>query len=374
MKVTIKEVTNKLQLKQFVHFPNALFKDNPYYVPKLEMLIRAELNPKKNPASAFCDCSLWLAYDGPTRVVGRIAGIINRSDNEENGEACARFGFADFIDDETVVDALFDTAEEWARKNGMQRISGPQEFQDFDAIGLMVEGFDEIPTAYTNYHAPYYEKHLLRRGFEPVQDYVQYNVVLPDNIKEMYAHDANVVAQRYHLHQADITSRKKMNAYFRQCAKVLNETYDGVPGFNGVTKRQAQELFRRFNPQLNLDFVSIVLNEKEEVVAFGFAMPSLSKALRRMKGKMSLISYQHIRHALRHNDTLDLLMVGVAKEYQGKGVTDMLFDKFADAILRYEIKYLETTLEREDYDPFKPMWSRFVYRLNKRMRCYQKNL
>lgn len=93
-----------------------------------------------------------------------------------------------------------------------------------------------------------------------------------------------------------------------------------------------------------------------------------------MKGKMSPFSYQRIRHALRHNDTLDLLMVGVAKEYQGKGVTDMLFDKFADAILRYEIKYLETTLEREDYDPFKPMWSRFVYRLNKRMRCYQKNL
>ena len=67
-------------------------------------------------------------------------------------------------------------------------------------------------------------------------------------------------------------------------------------------------------------------------------------------------------------------MVGVAREYQGKGVTNMLFDKFAGSILRYEIKYLETTLEREDFNPFKPMWSRYVYRLNKRMRCYQKNL
>lgn len=374
MKVTIKEVRNDLQIRQFVHFPNVLYKDNPYYVPKMERLIRSELNPKRNPAFAFCDCSCWLAFDESGRIVGRIAGIINRSDNEQNGQACARFGFLDFIDDEEVVDALFDTVEEWARQNGMKAMTGPQEFQDFDAIGLLVEGFDEVPTAYTNYHAPYYEKHLIRRGYEKDKDYVQYNVVLPDNIKEMYAHDANVIAQRYHLHHADISSRKRMNAYFRQCAKVLNETYGNVPGFNGITQRQAEALFRRFNPRLNLDFVSIVLNEKEEVVAFGFAMPSLSKVLKRMKGKMSVWGYLHFRRALLRNDRLDLLMVGVAKEYQGKGVTHMLFEKVASSILRYEIKYLETTLEQEEYDQFKPMWSRFVYRLNRRMRCYRMTL
>ena len=78
MKVSIKEVTNKLQRKQFVHFPNALFKDNPYYVPKLEKLISSELNPKKNAAFSFCDCSCWLALDRYGHVVGRVAGIINR--------------------------------------------------------------------------------------------------------------------------------------------------------------------------------------------------------------------------------------------------------------------------------------------------------
>ena len=374
MKLTIKQVSNKRQLKQFVHFPNALFKDNPYYVPKTEMLIRSELNPIKNHAYSFCDCSCWLALDRFGRVVGRVAGIINRSDNERNGSASARFGFIDFIDDEQVVDALFDTVEEWARKNGMQMMNGPMEFQDFDAIGLMVEGFDETPTAYTNYHAPYYEKHLLRRGYAKTKDYVQYNVVLPDNIKEIFAHDANAIAQRFHLHQANINSKKKMFAYFRQCAKVLNETYADVPGFNGVTQMQAQDLVRRFNPNLNLDFVSIVLNEKEEVVAFGFAMPSLSKALKRMKGHFSIFAYLRILHALRHNDHLDLLMVGVAREYQGQDVTAMIFDKIAPSILRYNIKYLESTLEQEDNDPFHSLWTRFVYRPDKRMRCYSKNL
>ena len=374
MNVTIKEVSTLMDRKRFVRFPNLLFKDNPYYVPKLEKLILSELDPKRNRAFTFCDCCCWLALGAGGRVVGRIAGIINRQNNEQAGASCARFGFMDFIDDDAVVDALFETVEEWARKNGMQLMRGPQEFQEFDAIGLTVDGFDEIPTAYINYHAPYYEKQLLRRGYVKDKDYVQYEVVLPDNITDMFAGDANLVAQRFHLHQADVSSKKRMSAYFRQCARVLNEMYDGVPGFHGITQQQAEDLFRRFNPSLNLDFVSIVLNEKEEVVAFWFAMPSLSKALQKLKGKFSALSYLRILHALRHNDRLDLLMIGVAKEYQGKGVGAMLFDKIAPQILRYEIKYLETTLEQEEYDPFKSLWSPFVYRLSKRMRCFTRNL
>jgi len=374
MKVTIKEVTNLKDRKRFVHFPNALFKDNPYYVPKVEMLILAELNPKKNIVFSFCDCCCWLALDSRGRIVGRVAGIINRHSNEKAGVARARFGFLDFIDDDSVVDALFETVENWAWKNGMKSLYGPHEFQDFDACGLLVDGFDEIPTAYTNYHAPYYEKHLLRRGYLKDKDYVQYKVVLPDNIKELFAPEASAVAQRYHLHQADVSSRKKMSAYYRQCSKVLNDTYENVPGFHGITQKQAEEMFRRFNPRLNVDFVSIVLNEKEEVVAFGFGMPSLSKVLQKLKGHISLPGYLRILHAIHHNDTIDLLMVGVAKEYQGKGVTSMLFDKVAPAILKYEIKFLETTLEQEEHNPFKQMWNPFVYRLHKRMRCYMKNL
>lgn len=374
MKVTIKEVSTLIDRKRFVRFPNLLFKDNPCYVPKLEKLMLSELNPKRNRAFSFCDCNCWLALGTAGRVVGRIAGIINRQNNEQDGAACARFGFMDFIDDDSVVDALFDTVEEWARNNGMQLMHGPQEFQEFDAIGLTVDGFDEIPTAYINYHAPYYEKQLLRRGYVKDKDYVQYEVVLPDNITDMFASDANLVAQRCHLHQADVSSKKKMSAYFRQCPRVLNEMYESVPGFHGITQQQAEDLFRRFNPSLNLDFVSVVLNEKEEVVAFWFAMPSLSKALQKLKGKFSTLSYLRILHALHHNDRLDLLMIGVAKDYQGKGVEAMLFDKVAQHILRYDIKYLETTLEQEDNDPFKSLWSRFVFRLSKRMRCYTRNL
>lgn len=64
------------------------------------------LDKKKNPAFEVCDAIYFLAYkDG--KVVGRIAGMVNRPSNEAWGQKRARFGFVDFIDDDEVVDALF---------------------------------------------------------------------------------------------------------------------------------------------------------------------------------------------------------------------------------------------------------------------------
>ena len=165
MKVTIQEVVTKKDLRQFVHYPNALYKDNPYYVPTLESGDRDVLDPKKNHAFEFCEGKYWLARNEKGAIVGRIAGIINHQYNQKMGIDYARFGFMDFIDDDTVVDALFDTVEAWAREKGMKVMNGPLGFLEFDASGVLVAGFDELPTAYGKYNFPYYEPQLLRRGY-----------------------------------------------------------------------------------------------------------------------------------------------------------------------------------------------------------------
>lgn len=105
MSVEIREVTSKKELKKFVKFNIELYKGNPYHVPGLIEEEMMTLDKKKNPAFEVCDAIYFLAYkDG--KVVGRIAGMVNRPSNEAWGQKRARFGFVDFIDDDEVVDAL----------------------------------------------------------------------------------------------------------------------------------------------------------------------------------------------------------------------------------------------------------------------------
>ncbi len=374
MKVTIQEVVTKKDLRQFVHYPNALYKDNPYYVPTLESGDRDVLDPKKNHAFEFCEGKYWLARNEKGAIVGRIAGIINHQYNQKMGIDFARFGFMDFIDDDTVVDALFDTVEAWAREKGMKVMNGPLGFLEFDASGVLVAGFDELPTAYGKYNFPYYEPQLLRRGYAKDTDWVEYQILMPDDIETWFSHPAKLIATRYKLHQADIRTKKQMVSYFPQCARVLNETYRDIHGFSELSEGQIDDLIHQFVPNLNTDFVSIILDESDQVVAFGISIPSLSKALQKCKGKLFPFGFRHILHALRHNDTVDLLLIGISDQYKNKGLNAMIFDKVAPAIHSYGIKYLESTRELEDNNSVQNMWNRFENRLHKRARCYAKEL
>ena len=374
MKVTIKEVVTKKDLKAFVHFPNEFYKDNAFYVPTLESGDRDALDPKKNHAFEFCEGKYWLAFNGNGRIVGRIAGIINHQYNQRTGIGYARFGFLDFVDDDDVVDALFDTVEAWARDKGLKVMNGPLGFLEFDASGVLVEGFDELPTAYGKYNFPYYESQLLRRGYAKDTDWVEYQIKMPDDIEEWFSRPAKLIAARYHLRQADISSKKKMVSYFPQCARVLNETYRNLHGFTELSKGQVDDLMKQFVPNLNPDFVSIILDEKDEVVAFGISIPSLSKAMQKCHGKLFPFGFRHVLHALRHNDTVDLLLIGISDQYKNKGLNAMIFDRVSHAIHGYGIKYLESTRELEDNNSVQNMWNRFETRLHKRARCYVKEL
>ena len=75
MSVEIKQVSSRKELKQFVRFPETLYKNNPNYIPKLEFDQLDTLDPEKGAAQDFCDSALYLAYKavesrrGPLRLV-----------------------------------------------------------------------------------------------------------------------------------------------------------------------------------------------------------------------------------------------------------------------------------------------------------------
>ena len=374
MKPTIIEVKTRKELRRFVHYPNKMYKDNPYYVPTLEKGDRDALDPMKNHAFEFCEGTYWLALDDNGRIVGRIAGIINRIYNRKSGINGARFGFMDFIDDDEVVDALFDTVENWARKKGMKRIIGPQGFLEFDASGVLVEGFDQLPTAYGKYNFPYYDAQLVRRGYGKDTDWVEMRITLPDQIDTLFERPARIIAERLHLRQAEIRDKKEMAAWFDKCVVVLNQAYSKLHGFTELSPGQVEDLKKQFVPNLNPDFVSIIIDEQDEVVGFGISLPSLSRALQKCRGRLFPLGFLHILHALKHNDTLDSLLIGIRNGYKNQGIHAMIFNKLSKTATRMGIKYIESTRQLEDNLNVQNLWNRFDHTLTKRARCYVKNL
>ncbi|MDY6437471.1 MAG: N-acetyltransferase [Bacteroidales bacterium] len=374
MNITVKKVRNRRDLRKFVHFPNELYKDNPYYVPQIESMDRDTLTPSKNHAFEVCEGQYWLAFDEKDCVVGRVAAIINRRYNEKVGEKICRFGWIDFIDDNGVSEALMHAVEGYAKEKGMDIVSGPTGFLEFDAAGVLVEGFDQLPTAYGKYNAPYYEKHLLALGYKKEIDFVEFRIIVPDVIPERYARMAKMVADKYNLHQAPLSERNDIDPYLDGVFKCLNAAYSNLHGFSELTPGQCEDLKKQFLTNINVDYISIVLDSDNTVVGFGVALPSLSKAMQKAKGSLFPFGFVHLLKALKHNDTIDLLLIAINEQYQSKGVNAMIFDKFAQGITKNGIKYIESTRELEDNTEVQNLWHPFDHYIHKRARVYIKNI
>lgn len=374
MTTTIRPVTTRAELKSFVRFPNRLYADNKFYVPQIESMELDTLSPGKNHAFDVCEAQYWLAYNEKGEITGRIAGIINRQYNEKVGQKICRFGWMDFINSPEVVKALLSTVEDFARNKGMDTINGPVGFLEFDISGILVEGFDQIPTAYGKYNAPYYEPLITENGYEKDADYVEYRVEVPDNIPDRYFRYATLVAEKYHLHEAPVRRKKDLLPYAEGIFSCMNSCYSKLHGYSELSAGQCEDLKNQFFPNLNTDYVSVILDSSDRVIAFGICLPSLSKALQKAAGRMFPFGFVHILKALRKNDTIDTLLISISDEYKDKGVNAMIFAKVAAGIRKNGIRYMESTRELEHNVQVQNLWNHFEHALNKRARSFWKKL
>ena len=160
MTVEIKEVRTKKDIKAFVDFQFDLYSGDKMWVPPIKSDERKALMPEYNPAFDFCDAKFYLAYKNG-KLAGRVGAIINKAYNEKTGKKYVRVSRMEFIDDEEVSSALIDAVADYGKKHGMEIMHGPLGFTNLDTQGMLIEGFEYLPSIASVYHKPYY-KHILK--------------------------------------------------------------------------------------------------------------------------------------------------------------------------------------------------------------------
>lgn len=376
MSVEIKEVQSRRELREFVNFPEKLYRHNPYYVPPLEFDQMDTLDQKKGAAQEFCDSKLYLAYkDG--KLAGRVAAIVNRLANKQWNHKEVRFGWYDFIDDREVSKALMDKVEEFGRKYGMESVVGPLGFTDFDPEGLLIEGFDQLSTMALIYNYPYYVDHIEERGFQKDADWIEYKIEVPKALPERVARMANIIEQRANVHVTPLTRKLiKEKDYAHKIFKIINECYKNLYNFTVLPEKMADKYIGFYLKVLDLNYVSLVENDKDEIVAFGITMPSIVRALQRSRGKLFPFGWWYLAKSLffKREEGVEMLLVGVNPDYRNSGVNTLvqldMFKKYTEA----GVKWAETNAILETNIKNQGQFKEFDRECKKRRRSYIKPL
>lgn len=378
--IQITQVTTKAQLKAFIDFYYDLYRDCPQAVPYLYMAEEETLNPKKNPAFAFCEAAYFLAtQDG--KVVGRIAGIINQRANEHWQRQMVRYGWFDFIDDIAVSRALLKAVEDWGREKGMTEIAGPFGFEDMDREGMLIEGFDRLSTMYINYNYAYYPRHIEQLGgWKKDNDYLEYRIRVPEVTPPKFAKLAEMIQKRYNLQVRKYNVHDMVEGgKGREIFGIVNEVYAGLYGYVQLSDDQIDNIVNNYIKMADLNLVTCIVdaNDDDRMVGFGVSFPSFSRALQKThRGRLLPLGWWQMLRVMKWHktDTVDLLLIGVLPEYRAKGANALIFNDLISWYRRYGFRWAEAMPQMETNKGVQSQWQYLESENHRRHRQFQKNI
>ena len=377
--IEIKKVESKKDLKTFIDFHYDLYEGNEYDVPNLFSDEMNTLSKDKNAAFEFCEAEYYLAYkDG--KLAGRVAAIINHKANNKWGKKSVRFGWIDFIDDREVSKALLDAVEKYGREKGMEDVVGPLGFTDMDPEGMLVWGFDQLGTMPTIYNYAYYPEHIeALEGFELDNKYVEFKIMVPDEVPEKYAKIAMMIEKRYNLHVRKLTKKDVFQGGMGQkIFDLINDTYKDLYGYSELSQKQIDQLIKSYLGFLDFNLITCIedwTDGEHKLIGVGITMPSLAHALRKCRrGRLLPFGWYHVLRAIKQHKTniVDLLLIGILPEYRAKGANALLFADLIPWYQKYGIEWGETQVELETNAGVQGQWGALTPVMHKRRKCYKK--
>ena len=316
MSVEIKEHQPGHDLKEFIEVAFEVYRDDPLWVPPLEMEITDRLTPEKNPFFEHAEVALFTAWkDG--KAVGRISAQIDHEHLRIHQDNAGFFGFFDTVDDQEVASALIAAAEGWLVDRGMTVMRGPFSLSINEEIGMLVEGFDSPPTIMSPHHRSYQAALATGAGLEKVKDcYGWKHQVLPVNARAKKAWET--INSLPEVRFRSVRPRK-LKTEVRDILDVFNDAWQHNWGFVPATDSEAKKMAADLALILDKE-LSFFAEIDGQPVAICVCLPNLNEAIFDFKGKLNPVTVAKLiwRLKIRRPKWARLMLLGIRTDLRGK--------------------------------------------------------
>ena len=352
MSITLRKISSKSDKRQFVRMMWDIYKSDPNWVPPLEMDRMKLIDEKKNPFYSHADTAWFVAEENGT-ITGRIGAIVNHTYNELQKEKAGFFGFFECINDLTMSRMLFGRAEDWLKERGMKVVYGPANPSSNDEYGLLVDGFDRPPVLLMTYNPPYYAHLIEQNGYRKSNDLYAYLISQNTSRSEKLTRVTMALQSRH-----NITVRSLDTKRFHEEVALIKHIYNAawenrgfVPFTDAEIDFMAKDLKQIYDPELVL-FAEI----SGKPVGFSLSLPDINQAFhagpRIPRGAMNLpTGIWSLLTKKKAIDTLRVIVLGVLREYRGRGVDAMLYWETMERAAKKGYHFGEASWVEEDNAP-----------------------
>lgn len=324
------EVSTPAHIKEFLHLPVRLYKNDPNWIRPLDKDIEKVFDRKKNKYFRHGECTRWLLLNDKQEVIGRVASFINKQTaSKDNDQPTGGMGFFECINDQAAAFLMFDHCKKWLQEQGMEAMDGPINFGERDEWwGLLVDGF--YPPNYgMDYHLSYYQTFFENYGFKVYFKQFTYLRELQGDPNEVLMRRSRRIMNNpdYTFEHLKLKTIEKYTEDFRTIYNnAWGKNYTGVAELNKV---QAKAIMLQLKPIIDEEIIFFCYF-KGEPIGFYVMIPDLNQIIRHLNGRMDWwgkIKFLWYKYTQGFDKNVGLVF-GVVPEHQGKGVESALIMEY----------------------------------------------
>ncbi|UCF96286.1 MAG: GNAT family N-acetyltransferase [Spirochaetaceae bacterium] len=342
MAVTIEKVESNRALREFIRFPEKLYRQDPLWSPPIWMEER-ETFSVNNPLLAHSDFALFLARS-EGEIAGRLLAYVDHKFNDFYNSNIGMFGSFESVRRPEVAKALFAESEGWLIARGMDTIRGPLN-PVAECWGSLYEGFDSPATFMTPYNPPYYNEYLQDLGYRKVKDLLAFE----GDARQGYQIPERFIRFRKKLltRRPDIRIRRIDMKHLIRDAEAIwtisNQAIRDNWGWVPYDKEELQSTLKKLGPIADPDAIWI-LEDAGQPVGHCLGFPDINIILRQIRGRLFPFGFITLLRRRRNLQDFRLFGLAVLPEYHGQGLDVLLYMSLFEALaprgVRVEASYI----------------------------------
>lgn len=345
----IVKVKSSKDMKDFVHLPEKLFKNNPCYVPPLWIEERNAYYGTHNPILKNSDFELFIVTDDEGEPLGRNLAYIDHTFNEYYNAKIGFFGAFECIDNEEAGKLLVQAAEEWHKDKGMEAVRGPIH-PVAENWGFVFEGY-EMPVYMSPWNPPYYHKFFTESGYEKAKDLLVYE----GNIKEGYTIPERFESfyKKFFERNPGFTIRrldmKNIKEDARAIWEISNTALADNWGYVPLELPVMEDMLRKLKLIVDPDAVWIV-EDKGKPVGYCLGFPDINVILKEISGKLFPFGWARLIFGVKKLTDYRLFALAVDPEWHKNGLDALMYINLYKHLAPKKVRMEANYILEDNYD------------------------